>query len=117
MKPKNEVITSINEKVFNQIVETIENNLSNPDLNVSMLCHKIGMSEKYIYRKIKSLTGQTIIEFIRSVRLKKAAFYIEQNKLSVSEVMHLVGFSNHSYFTKCFKEQYGVSPREYASGD
>ena len=76
---------------------------------------KSGMGDKQIYRKIKQLTGMTVVEYIRTIRLKKAAMYLKQNQLSVSETLYLVGFSTHSYFTKCFKEEYGMSPKDFAA--
>ena len=55
----------------------------------------------------------SVVEYIRNIRLKKAAMFLRQDKLSVSEIMYLVGFSNASYFTRCFKEEYGISPKEF----
>ena len=60
------------------------------------------------------MTGLTTVEFIRDIRLKKAAVFLSRNKLTVSEVMYMVGFTNNSYFAQCFKQKYGVSPSEYA---
>lgn len=113
-RPQDEAITSPDDLFLKQITEALESSLSDPDMNVSSLCQKCGMNDKQMYRKIKQLTGMSIVEYIRGIRLKKAAMFLKQNKLSVSEIMYLVGFSNASYFTKCFKEEYGVSPKEFA---
>ena len=101
------------EAFLSKVTAQIEASISDPDLNVSELCTRCGTSEKQLYRRLKQITGLTAVEFIRSIRLKKAAMYLSQGQLTVSEVMYMVGFSNHSYFTKCFKKEYGVVPKEY----
>ena len=106
-------LISPDEQFLKQITHIIEESLSDPDLNVTTLCQKSGINDKQVYRKIKQLTGMSVVEYIRSIRLKKAAMFLRQDKLSVSEIMYLVGFSNASYFTRCFKEEYGVSPKEF----
>ena len=68
----------------------------------------MGMSRMNLYRKLQAITGQTPTEFIRTIRLKRAAQLLQDGKLNVSEVADRVGFSSSSYFTKCFKEQFGV---------
>jgi len=73
------------------------------------------MSRVTLYRKIKALTNQTAVEFIRSVRLKRAAQLLEQNKLNVNEVAYMVGFLDIDYFRRCFKEEFGYTPKEFAS--
>ncbi len=72
------------------------------------------MSRGTLYRKIKALTNQTAVEFIRSVRLKRAAQLLAQNKFHISEVAYMVGFMDVDYFRRCFKEQFGYTPKEYA---
>ena len=74
----------------------------------------LGISPTNLYRKIKALTGQTATEFIRNIRLKRAAQLLKNEHLNVSEVMYMVGFTHHSYFTRCFKELFGVSPKSYS---
>jgi AraC-like DNA-binding protein len=74
---------------------------------------KEGVFFQALYRKIKSITGQSLNEFVRFVRLQKAEQLLSTGKLSVSEVMFQVGFTNHSYFSKCFKKLYKLTPKEY----
>ena len=81
--------------------------------SASVLCSESRYGSEQIYRRIKQLTGLGIVEFIRDIRLRKAALYLSQGKFTVSEVMYRVGFTTASYFSKCFKEKYGVSPSEY----
>jgi len=73
----------------------------------------LGVSSTNLYRKIKSITGQTATEFVRNIRLKRAAQLLSNKGINVSEAMYSVGFKNHSYFTKCFKEMYGVTPKDF----
>jgi len=69
--------------------------------------------EKQLYRKLKQLTGMSTVEYIRSIRLKKAAILLQNGNFTISEVMYSVGFSNASYFTRAFSSEFGKSPSEY----
>ncbi len=114
-KPINvEELTSENERFLDKITSIIEKNLDNDDLNVEHLSKISGISKKQIYRRIKQLTGKNTIEYITSIRMKKAALLLKQNKFTISEVMYMVGFSSHSYFAKCFSEHYQKTPTEYS---
>lgn len=115
MKPEAINLPSIDEKFLADAVAVVDNNLSNPELDVNLLSLEIGLSSNQTYRKIKALTGQTAKEFIRLQRLKVAANLLQQNKRNISEIVYMVGFSTPSYFTRCFKEFYGCSPKEYAA--
>ncbi len=114
IRPKEDDVPSADEKFLATITQVIENDLTNPDLNVNVLSEKSGYSTKQVYRRIKSLTGQTAVDYIRSVRLKKAAMLLSRKTFTVAEVMYMVGFSNHSYFARRFQDMYGKSPRQYA---
>ena len=100
-------------KLLDQIKKTIEENMVDSDFNVSMLQEKMGMGNKQLYRKLKALTGQTPVEYIRDMRMRKAAKLLKAGKFSVSEVMYTVGFSNSSYFSKCFSKAFGMTPTEF----
>lgn len=115
LQPRNVAITSPDEKFLEKAMAYIEQNISEASLSVEELGKEVGMSRVTLYRKIKGLTDQTAIEFIRSVRLKRAAQLLEQNKLNVNEVAYMVGFQDIDYFRRCFKEQFGYTPKEYAS--
>lgn len=106
-------IESTEEKLLVKITEIIEEKLSDSELNVQKLAELSGFTTKQIYRRIKQLTGHTAVSYIKSIRLKKAALLLEQRKYTVSEVMYMVGFSNPSYFSKCFAEKYGETPKQY----
>jgi AraC-like DNA-binding protein len=74
----------------------------------------VGMSYTQLYRKIKALTGHTVNEFIRAIRLKRAAQLLEQHQLTVSEITYKVGFTDLQHFRECFKKMYGLTPSQYA---
>lgn len=110
--PKVEV-QSADEKFLLKVKENILSRLSDEQLSVESLAEEIGLSRSQLLRKITGLTGVSVNELIRTFRLQKAAQLIEQNWAPVTQVAYEVGFSNLSYFSKVFKEQYGVLPSDY----
>ena len=100
-----------------QMKKVIEDNFSNSELNVNFLAEKLNISRSGLFAKIKTLADVTPNEMIQIVRLKRAAQLLLENKYSVSEVGYMVGFSNPSYFTKCFQKQFGIRPSEYVKTD
>ena len=108
-----EQLTPADEKFLSEITSIIEKHIADSDLNVNFLCEQIGFGNKLVYRKLKQLTGRTPVEYIRSIRLKRAATLLKQKKFTISEVMYLSGFNNASYFSKCFFAEYGFTPRDY----
>lgn len=111
--PKVIEAVSYDEKFLSNITKIIEDHVSDSDLNVNELCKLSGFNVKHIYRKIKQLTGMTPVDYIKSIRMKKAAMLFSRKKFTVSEVMYLVGFSNHSYFSKCFHAEFGKTPKQF----
>lgn len=103
------------DRFMDTIVKEIEQNISNSDYSVQDLCQATKYSYIQVYRKVKALSGITVNELIRNLRLKKAAEYLAAPDVRVSEVMYDVGFTSPSYFTKCFKEYYNMTPKEYAA--
>lgn len=101
------------EKFLQKIVEIIEARIADPQLSVEELSREVAMSRSSLHKKLKSLTGQVPNEFIRLVRLKKAAKLLVQNEYNVSEVGFMVGFNSHSYFSKCFVQQFKIAPSEF----
>jgi signal transduction histidine kinase/ligand-binding sensor domain-containing protein/DNA-binding response OmpR family regulator len=106
-------ITSLDEKFVKKAVALVEENLSSSEFLVEDLCREMGMSRVYFYKKILSLTDKTPSEFIRFIRLKRAADLLEKSQMFVNEVAFQVGFNDPKYFRKYFKDEYGVSPNEY----
>ena len=104
---------SADEKYLKKVTDTIEEHLDDSDLNVGRLCELGGWSEKQLYRKLKQFTGMSIVEYIRSIRLKKAAMLLQNGNFTIAEVMYTVGFSNASYFSRAFSAAYGMTPSDY----
>lgn len=98
-----------------KITSVIEEQLENTAFNVTMLSELVNMDKKQLYRKVKLLTGITPVDYIRQIRIKKAAMLLSQKKFSVSEVMYMVGYSNASYFSKCFVAEFKKTPKQYMS--
>ena len=115
--PKEIEAESYDEKFLSGITKIIEDRLSDSDLNVTALCELSGINNKQIYRKLKQLTGMTPVEYIKSIRMKKAAMLLRQRKFTVAEVMYMVGFSNHSYFSKCFRAEFSKTPWQFMEED
>ncbi|MFI0430603.1 two-component regulator propeller domain-containing protein [Mariniflexile sp. HMF6888] len=100
----------IDEEFMKKVTALINDNLSELDLSTVYLCNELGMSSSKLYRKIKELTDLAPNEFIRTIRLKKAAQFLKTKKYNVSEVTSLVGFNDPLYFSRCFKKQFGFPP-------
>lgn len=106
---------SSSEKTLAKIAKTIEENISDPELNVSVLSEKTGISSKQLYRLLKKYMDMTPVDYIRNVRLRKAAVLLKQRRFTVSEISYMVGFNTPSYFTKCFQKEFGVKPSQYSA--
>jgi len=106
-------VMSADEKFLNKVKETIIERMSDEQLSVESLADDIGMSRVQLYRKVSALTGMAVNELIRKLRLQRAAQLLSQNWGPVSQVAYEVGFSNLSYFSKVFKEEFNVLPSEY----
>jgi len=113
ISPSEVEITSMDEKFVKKAIALVEANISNPDFLVENLCAEMGMSRVYFYKKILALTDKTPSEFIRFIRLKRAAALLEKSQLFVNEVAYQVGFNDPKYFRKYFKEEFGISPNDY----
>jgi ligand-binding sensor domain-containing protein/signal transduction histidine kinase/DNA-binding response OmpR family regulator len=101
------------EKFLQKLVDIIEARITDPQLSVEELSRDVAMCRSSLHKKVKSLTGHVPNEFIRLVRLKKAAKLLIQNEHNVSEVGFLVGFKSHSYFSRCFVQQFQIAPSEF----
>lgn len=114
IKPSDVTITTIDQKLMTRIMESVEKNMDNAEYSVEELSSDVGMHRMNLYRKIQSLAGMTPSEFIRTMRLKRAAQLLRDDpNLSVSEVSDMVGFNTQKYFTKYFKEMFGVTPSQF----
>ena len=106
-------ITSLDEQLVEKAVRYVEENISRSDLSVEELAREMGMSRVHLYKKISTLTGKSPIEFIRLLRLKRATQYLAESQLTIAEIAYNLGFNNPKYFSKYFKEEFGILPSEY----
>ncbi|WP_291528242.1 hybrid sensor histidine kinase/response regulator transcription factor [Bacteroides sp. UBA939] len=112
-EPSEIVITSMDEKLIENAIRYVEKNIARPELSVEELSHELSMSRVHLYKKLLQITGKTPIEFIRIIRLKRAAQLLRESQQNVSEVAYQVGFNNPKYFSKYFKDEFGVLPSIY----
>ena len=98
---------------LDKLVKIVEQNLTNETFAVEDLQNEIGMSRMQLHRKLRALTNQSTSDFIRSIKLKRAAQILRQPGVQIAEAAYLSGFNHTSYFSKCFKEQFGILPSEY----
>lgn len=105
--------SSIDEEFVNQAVKIVEENLENENLDFEQFAILMSTSKSTIHRKIKALTGMTPGEFIRVVKMKHATQMFDNNVGNISEIAYAVGYSDPKYFSRCFKQTFGITPREY----
>ncbi len=113
--PKEMSSNNLDQEFLEKIIRHIDENISKEDLSVETLSAFLLMSRGHVWRKVKALTGQTVTEFIRTIRLKKSIKLIEEGQLNISEIAYRVGFASPAYFTKCFREHFGKSPSWFLS--
>jgi len=99
-------------QLLERLTDLIEKNMSNPDLSVEYLGEQLGVSRAQLFRRVKSLTGESPVELIRHIRLHRAQEMLRQSDESIQQIAYTVGFSSASYFTKCYKEMFHCSPQE-----
>jgi len=115
IEPHDITITSLDEHFIHKALDLVEKNMSKTDYTVEELSRDLGMSRTLLYKKILALTGKPPLEFIRSLRLKRAAQLLMKSQLNVSEIAFQVGFNDPKYFRKHFKNEFGVLPSRYSS--
>lgn len=111
--PSEPMVESYDDKLMKSVMEVMEQNIDNSDLTVDELVSKIGIGRSVFFKKLKSLTGLAPIEFIREVRVKRAAQLIESGEYTISQVTYMVGCNDPRYFSRIFKQRFGVTPSEY----
>jgi CheY-like chemotaxis protein/ligand-binding sensor domain-containing protein/AraC-like DNA-binding protein len=106
-------VTSQDDLFIQSIMKYIEENIENSELSIDGIALFIGLSRTSLFKKIKSLTGLAPVDFIKEIRIQRAAQLIETGEFNISQVAYLIGMNDPRYFSKCFKQKFGVSPREY----
>ncbi|WP_167016767.1 hybrid sensor histidine kinase/response regulator transcription factor [Chitinophaga sp. Cy-1792] len=100
-----------------KVIEIIEENMEEPGFGVDIISRKLAMSRPVLYKKLNMLTGVTVNDFIKAIRMKKAVSYLGEGIYNISEVAYKVGYSDPKYFSKEFKKHFGKSPREWKKGE
>lgn len=113
--PNSLTINSLDEALVQKALQSVEENIDNPEYNVDDLGKDMGLSRGNLYRKLQSLTGKNPSDFIRSIRLKRAAQLLRDSQLNVSEIADMTGFNGLKYFNKHFKDTFGLTPTMYRS--
>lgn len=112
ISPKEIAVTSVDEQFLEKLMEVIEEHMDNEELTIEELGKQVGLSRSQLHRKLKALTNQSPSVFLRTVRLQRAQYLLGNQAGNVSEVAFSCGFSSIAYFSKCFKDQYRVTPME-----
>jgi len=113
VSPKEITITPIDEQFVAKAVKDVEDHFSDGNYSVEKLGAAVGMSRSHLYKKILRITGKTPVEFIRTLRMKRACMLLERGGMQIAEVGYAVGYNTPKRFTENFKEQYGMTPSEY----
>ncbi len=103
----------IDRKFINEFTAIVENNLSNEDFSIDDICREIGISRVQLYRKVKALIGYNVNDYILTVRLQKAKYFLSNGELPIAEIASKVGFSSQAYFSTVFKSKFLVTPSEF----
>lgn len=110
--PSNGQVLSKDDEFLQRFIDILKKNISDPEFNVTTMAETLNISPTQLYRKTKALTGYSSVELIKVVKLQKAYNLLLQRNNSVKEICYLSGFNNISYFIKCFKSQYGITPAQ-----
>lgn len=113
--PSSITVNSLDEEFIRKALVCVEKNIDNTEYSVENLSSDIGLHRSHLYRKLQSITGQTPIDFMRTIRLKRAAQLLISSQYNVSEIADRVGFNTIKYFNKYFKEEFGMTPTQYRS--
>jgi AraC-like DNA-binding protein len=113
LQPADIVIPDADRIFLEKAMSLVETNLVTPDFSAQWLIREMGMSRSVFFRRLKSTTGQSVIEFINDIRMKRAAQLLSSGGLRVSEVCEMVGLEDLKHFRKAFQQLHGVSPSEY----
>lgn len=112
-KSSAKIFTKIDERFIEKATAFVQEHMSNPELSVDMFASEMAMSRMQLHRKLKNLTDNSTTDFIRNIRLIKAAELLKKGELNVTEITYEIGISSLSYFARSFKEKYGINPSEY----
>lgn len=110
-------LNPLDEEFLTRVIQIVEANMEDPDFNIDILTKKVAMSKPILYKKLKAITGLSVNDFLKSIRLRKAAQLLIENRHTVYEVAYLVGYQDSRYFSREFTKQFGVKPSEYSKNN
>jgi signal transduction histidine kinase/ligand-binding sensor domain-containing protein/DNA-binding response OmpR family regulator len=108
-----ESLSRLDNEFIEKVIGIIEQNIESEQINIAQIADRMFMSHSTLYRKLKALTGMTINEFIRKIRLSTAEKLLLTGKYTINEIIYMVGINSTNYFRECFKDEFGVTPKEY----
>jgi ligand-binding sensor domain-containing protein/signal transduction histidine kinase/DNA-binding response OmpR family regulator len=111
--PSEITFSSLDDELLKKAFKIVEENISNEQFDIQFFCSELGVSRTMLFTKVKAWTNFTPNEFIHEIRMKRAAYFLEQNKMNISQISYKVGFNNPKYFSKCFQKKYGETPSQY----
>lgn len=117
IEPSKVNITSIDENFIEKAINIVDENMSNPEFSIEFLAKEVCMSRVQLHRKLTGLLGMSASNFVRELKIKRAAELLTKGQLTVSQVMYEVNMKSRAYFTKCFKDTYGMLPTDYVKKD
>ena len=107
------LISPYDKELVEKIVKHIKENIGDTTLSVESIAQEMGLSRSALFKKIKTLTGLAPIELIKNIRIQQAVALIEEGKQNLTQIAYTTGFNDSHYFSKCFKQMYGMTPSEY----
>jgi len=113
LNPGDIIVTSKDEIFLKKVLELIDAGMDNPDFNIESVAEVINMSRQTFYRKLKSLTQLSPVEFVRDHRLLRAQQLLDAGSDNISQIAYAVGFNSPKYFATCFKAKFNISPSDY----
>lgn len=108
------LLSSFDNEFLAKVIKTIENHLDNETFGVPMLASALAMSQPVLYKKLHALTGMSVNDFVKSVKMNRATILLKSRRYTINEIAYMLGFNDRKYFSKEFKKRYGKTPSEYA---
>lgn len=107
--------TGNDEQLMDRVMQSVNNHLADPEYSVETLTADVGISRAQLHRKMKELTGISTAEFIRNIRMQRAAELIEEGKINITQIAYDCGFNSQSHFSTVFRKHFGITPSQYAA--
>lgn len=113
IEPSRITITPLDQQMVEKAIQIVEENIGEPEFSVEELAASLNISRSYFYKKMVKITGKKPIEFIRTIRMKRARQLLAESQMQVAEIAYMLGYNSPKVFSKHFKEEFGISPSEF----